>query len=220
MNVKCEILRSKTGAGSNHNHDIYQLEIRPPENILGILIKINHELDASLSFRFACGVVKCGECAVEVNGIPCLACEKTVEEKVRIGPLSNLPLIKDLVIDRRAVLDHILQKAKGLAEVKKDETFHVADPNNIDTFVRLSNCYECLVCMSVCPVFKEVQDTFIGPLGMVWLAQIAMDPDKRDVIQEDTDTALEMCVQCGICSDHCPCSEDIIDLAIETLENL
>jgi succinate dehydrogenase/fumarate reductase-like Fe-S protein len=156
---------------------------------------------------------------VEVNGIPCLACEKTAEENVRIEPLSNLPLITDLVIDRRAVLDDILQKAHGLAKIQKGEMSHVVDTQNIDTFVRLSKCYECLICMSVCPVFEENRDVFIGPLGMVWLAQMAQDPKKRDALRHDTDTALKLCVRCGICSDHCACSEDIIDLAIETLEN-
>jgi L-lactate utilization protein LutB len=29
---------------------------------------------------------------------------------------------------------------------------------------------------------------------------------------------LEMCVRCGLCSEACPCSEDIIGLAIDTLE--
>lgn len=217
MNIKCEIRRSKSGAANEEVKSSYDLEIRPPENILGLLIKINHELDPSLSFRFACSVVKCGECAVEVNGTPCLACERNVEETVRIGPLSNLPLIKDLVIDRRAVLDGILEKAKGLAEIKKDDAFKITDPENIDTFVRLSNCFECLICMSVCPILED-QEKFVGPLGLVWLAQMSMDPKNRDAIREDANTALEQCIRCGACSDHCACSEDIIDLAINALE--
>jgi L-lactate utilization protein LutB len=45
-----------------------------------------------------------------------------------------------------------------------------------------------------------------------------MDPKKLEAIREDVETALEMCVRCGACSDHCACSEDIIDLAIDTLE--
>ncbi len=56
---------------------------------------------------------------MEVNGSSCLACEKAVEEEMRIRPLPELPVIKDLVIDRRAVFDRVLKRIPQLSHIKE-----------------------------------------------------------------------------------------------------
>jgi ferredoxin len=106
MQVKCEIWRSSAGTGPNGRYDSNVLDVDPTENVLGVLVKIHHDFDASLAFRFACGVVKCGECAVEVNGSPCLACEKAVEGEMKVRP-SELPLIKDLGRQRAVLVPNL-----------------------------------------------------------------------------------------------------------------
>ena len=220
MKVKCDIWRSDVNAGANGRYDTYLLDVDPTETVLGVLVKINHDFDASLAFRFACGVVKCGECAVEVNGSPCLACERKAAGEMRVRPLAGLPLIKDLVIDRRAVLGQILKLIPGLSGIKEGAGLRGLNPTDTDRFVRMTTCFECLMCQSVCPVRADAKENFIGPLGLLWLAQLALDPVKRALIKSEIDLALEMCVRCGICSDACPCSEDIIRLAIDTLEGI
>ena len=118
MRVKCEVWRSDGGGGVKGRYDSFVFDVDPTETVLGILVKINHDFDSTLAFRFACGVVKCGECAVEVNGTPCLACKKMVEEEMKIRPLPELPLIRDLVIDRRAVFDQIMKLIPQVSQVK------------------------------------------------------------------------------------------------------
>src|SRR5258707_2617905 len=59
----------------------------------------------------------CGSCAMTVNGRPRWTCRthisKVVEDgRVEIGPLANLPLIKDLACDMAAFFEK-WQKAKG-----------------------------------------------------------------------------------------------------------
>jgi succinate dehydrogenase/fumarate reductase iron-sulfur protein len=217
MRVKCEVWRSDGDGGVNGRYDSFVFEVAPTETVLGILVKINHDVDSSLAFRFACGVVKCGECAVEVNGTPCLACKKMVEEEMKIRPLPELPLIKDLVIDRRAVFDSIMKLIPQVSQAKMGAGLRALNPADTDKFVRLTKCFECLMCQSVCPVRADAKQEFVGPLGLLWLAQLALDPVKRALINREIDAALELCVRCGICSDACPCSEDIIRLAIDTL---
>ena len=218
MRVKCEVWRSDGDGGANGRFDSFVFDVDPTETALGILVKINHDVDSSLAFRFACGVVKCGECAVEVNGTPCLACKKMVQEEMKIRPLQELPLIKDLVIDRRAVFDQIMKLIPQVSLAKKGAALRALNRTDADKFVRLTKCFECLMCQSVCPVRADAKENFVGPLGLLWLAQMSLDPGKRALIKSEIDAALEMCVRCGICSDACPCSEDIIRLAIDTLE--
>jgi succinate dehydrogenase/fumarate reductase iron-sulfur protein len=218
MRAKCDIWRSDGDGGAHGRYDSFVLDVDPTETVLGILVKINHDVDSSLAFRFACGVVKCGECAVEVNGTPCLACEKMVEAEMNIRPLAELPVIKDLVIDRRAVLDRIMQIIPQLSQMKEGAGLRALNATDADKFVQLTKCFECLMCQSACPVRADMPETFVGPLGILWLAQSALDPAKRGILNSDIDAALKLCVGCGLCSDACPCSEDIIRLAIDTLE--
>ena len=218
MKVKCDVWRSDPVAGVNGNYSTYVLDVDPAETVLGILVKINHELDPGLAFRFACGVVKCGECALEVNGASCLACEKAVEEEMLIRPLPDLPIVKDLVIDRRAVFDRVLKLIPQLSQVKESTELRGLDPDGMDKFVRLTKCFECLICQSACPLRPGMEEEFVGPLGLLWLGQMSMDPGKRPLIEQEINASLEMCLRCGTCSQACPCSEDIIGLAIDTLE--
>jgi succinate dehydrogenase/fumarate reductase iron-sulfur protein len=218
MKVKCDVWRSDPDAGLRGSYGTYVLDVDPTETVLGILVKINHELDAGLAFRFACGVVKCGECAVEVNGSSCLACEKAVEEEMRIRPLPELPVVKDLVIDRRSVLDRVLKLIPQLSRIKESTALRGLDPDGIEKFVRMTKCFECLMCQSVCPLRPAVEEKFVGPLGLLWLGQMSVDPDKRPLIKSEVEASLEMCLRCGACSEACPCSDDIISLAIDTLE--
>jgi succinate dehydrogenase/fumarate reductase iron-sulfur protein len=218
MKAKCDVWRSDPGAGVKGSYSTYILDVDPTETVLGILVKINHELDPSLAFRFACGVVKCGECALDVNGSSCLACEKAVEEEMRIRPLPELPIVKDLVIDRRAVFDRVLKLIPQLSQIKESTALRGLDPDGMDKFVRLTKCFECLICQSACPLRPGMEGEFVGPLGLLWLGQMSVDPGKRPLIEHEINASLEMCLRCDTCSQACPCSEDIIGLAIDTLD--
>jgi succinate dehydrogenase/fumarate reductase iron-sulfur protein len=218
MKVKCDVWRSSPGAGAHGSYRTYVLDADPAETVLGILVKINHDLDPGLAFRFACGVVKCGECAVEVNGSSCLACEKAVEEEMRIRPLPDLPVIKDLVIDRRSVFDQVSKLIPQLSRIKEGTALRGIDADRMDRFVRMTKCFECLMCQSACPVRSAGEEKFVGPLGLLWLGQMSLDPGKRFLVRNEIKASLQMCLRCGLCSEACPCSEDIIGLAIDTLE--
>jgi len=217
MKIRCEIARSG-GEGSNRRYETYVMDTDPTETVLGLLIKINHQHDASLSFRFSCGVIKCGECAIQVNGSPCLACEKIVETEMKIEPLDGLPLFKDLVTDRRAVLKQILDYSPKLAAIKESAILRDLNGDQADKFVRLTKCFECLICQSTCPILADGETRFVGPLGLLWLAQMALHNSNRSALRTEIDSALGACIRCGACSDACVCDEDILGLAIGILE--
>jgi fumarate reductase (CoM/CoB) subunit B len=215
--VECDIFRHNPGSGGEVRYDSYTVETEPNNTVLGLLQKIHHELDSTLSFRFACGVIKCGECSVLVNGEPCLACERLMEPKMKIDPLPNLPIIKDLVVNRKEVFDRICKIVPALNRGEKGRTDFNID--KADTFVRLTTCFECLICQSACPVYEDPKENFVGPLGLLWVAQNAALADQESRMdQTEIDNLLKKCLQCGLCSDVCPCSEDILTLAYDFLE--
>jgi succinate dehydrogenase/fumarate reductase iron-sulfur protein len=72
-------------------------------SILDVVMHIQNYLDKTLSFRFSCRVGMCGSCAMHINGRPRLACRTQVSvlntRKIKIMPLPNFPIIRDLVVD-------------------------------------------------------------------------------------------------------------------------
>ena len=156
MNVKCDVYRFDPDRDTEGRHETYVLDAEPTETVLDMLIRIYRDLQPSLSFRFACGVVKCGECAVTVNGTPCLACERVIEPEIKIDPLPGLPLIKDLVIDRRKAFEHIFKLLPELSRrLQIHERWQSIEPETADRYVQLTRCFECLMCQSACPVFAD-----------------------------------------------------------------
>jgi succinate dehydrogenase/fumarate reductase iron-sulfur protein len=219
MNVKCYVYRFDPGSDAKGRYETYAMDAEPTETVLDVLIRIYHDFQPGLGFRFACGVVKCGECAVSVNGKACLACEKVCEPEMKIEPLQGLPLIKDLAIDRREAFEHIFKVLPELSRrLDTRERWRFVEPETADRHVQLTRCFECLICQSSCPVFANMPNKFVGPLGLLWLAQMSLDPKSEAVASQSAGSAMEMCARCGACSDACPCSEDILTLAMDTLE--
>jgi succinate dehydrogenase/fumarate reductase iron-sulfur protein len=219
MNVKCDVYRFDPDSDAQGRYETYVLDAEPTETILDILRRIYRDFQPELSFRFACGVVKCGECAVMVNNTPCLACERVIEPELKIDPLPGLPLIKDLVIDRRQAFERILKLLPGVSKMLQiRDRWQSIDPDTTDRYVQLTRCFECLMCQSACPVFADMPEKFVGPLGLLWLAQMSLDPKTDAAVWQYAESALDSCTRCGICAGVCPCSEKILDLALDTLE--
>jgi succinate dehydrogenase / fumarate reductase iron-sulfur subunit len=210
MRVKLSIYRFDPDSNEPPRYDTFEVDTDPGETVLSALMKVNEDLDSSLSFRFACGKVKCGECSIVVNKTPCLACNRKIEPEMIIEPLPDLPVIKDLVIDRNKAIRDIVELAPSLLESKIHGAMTL-ESHMIDTYIKLTSCFECLICQSVCPVLKDKPDRFIGPLGLLWLAQTRLT--ETEVDEEMRDVA-QLCVGCGMCWDACPSEVKFLEGAI------
>ena len=78
------------------------------QTVLDVVTHIQRALDPTLAYRFACRVGMCGSCAMTVNGRPAWTCRTHVAKvikngRIEIGPLANLPVIKDLVADMTVI---------------------------------------------------------------------------------------------------------------------
>ena len=92
--------------GSDGRYQVFSVPQRANQTVLDVVTWVQRNADPTLSYRFACRVGMCGSCAMTVNGRPRWTCRthisKVVENgKLEVGPLANLPVIKDLACDMR-----------------------------------------------------------------------------------------------------------------------
>jgi succinate dehydrogenase/fumarate reductase iron-sulfur protein len=224
MKIQCEVYKFNPEVDAKGSFVPYELEMNPSDTVLDALIEIQHKYDPALAFRFACGVVRCGECAMMVNGAPYLTCDKAVEPVMKIEPLANLPVIKDLVVDRRGMFDKILKQLPPQTSLEDTRAkFEALDlekaRDKIEHSIELTKCFECCMCQSSCPVYSSGSDEFIGPLGLVWLAQMCVNPANEPIPAEKVQAALAPCLHCGACSGNCPAEGDLVASTLDLLEN-
>src|SRR6476661_7111250 len=94
-------------AGALQEYEVPRLE---SQTVLDVVTHIQRKCDPTLSYRFACRVGMCGSCAMTVNGKARWTCRTHVAvvaegDKLEIGPLHNLPVVKDLVTDMAPFFD-------------------------------------------------------------------------------------------------------------------
>src|SRR5205807_6170910 len=116
-NVRSQLTVSLWRGGEDGRYQSYQVPLRENQTVLDVVTWVQRNVDSSLAYRFACRVGMCGSCAMTVNGRPRWTCRthisKVVENgKLEIGPLANLPVIRDLACDMEAFFVK-WQTAKG-----------------------------------------------------------------------------------------------------------
>lgn len=191
----------------------YFVEAGREMTVLTALLKIKAETDGTLTFRASCRAAICGSCLMQVNGSQKLACKVSIREemehhgKITIGPMANMPVIKDMVVRMdsfwtkiKAVTPYVLSgeaRAVPTAALKDlHENLHNAD-----------GCIMCGACLSACTSF-EVNPGFLGPAALAKAYRFQADP--RDERHVDRLAALQEpdgiwdCVRCNFCVQVCP----------------
>lgn len=215
MITRLSVYRFDPDSKEDPKYDSFEIDAEPGDTVLSALIKVYETFDAGLSFRFACGKVKCGECGVMVNKSPCLACDRKIEPEMTIEPLPNLPVIKDLVVDRDKVLSGIFKLADPvLKSANSVDEAGALDSETNDTYVTLTTCFECLICQSACPVLRKKPGQFIGPLGLLWLTEANLIHSGNG---RDMSAMVAMCTGCGECWKACPSQTPFLEDAVRKL---
>jgi succinate dehydrogenase/fumarate reductase-like Fe-S protein len=88
----------KDGATFRHS---YRIDFEAGESVLDALRRVRNEQDPTLAFRYSCiNANACKECMIFVDGKVTYACTARLEPReMRLGPLPNKPLIRDLVTE-------------------------------------------------------------------------------------------------------------------------
>ncbi len=201
--------------GAEGRFQDFDVPRRESQTVLDAVTYIQRHLDPTLSYRFACRVGMCGSCAMTVNGRPRWTCRTHVDKvaadgRLRIGPLENLPIVKDLVADMREFFDK-WAKARGQFKptATRDDEFAAVRPDSArrreaDAAIE---CIGCGVCYSACDVVKWNPD-YLGPaaLNRAWtLVNDARDGGKRERLHAVAgDAGCHSCHTMMSCTEHCP----------------
>jgi succinate dehydrogenase / fumarate reductase iron-sulfur subunit len=192
----------------------FEIELPSGITILKALNKIRAEKDPTLALRQSCGSAICGSCALKVNGHARLACKTQVSDCVtngvlRVGPMGNLKVLRDLVVDMEPFLaslgkvkPYLVAGGGAAPEHERKQTpdeFLDIDPS--------TTCILCAACYSDCNVL-EVDERFLGPASLAKAHRFIFD--SRDVATPDRmreisrRTGVWDCTHCGECSTRCP----------------
>ena len=198
-----------TEAGSFSEYEVPREE---SQTVLDVVTYVQRNLDPSLAYRFACRVGMCGSCAMTVNGVSRWTCRTHVakvaeDNRIEIGPLHNLPVIRDLVTDMREFFNK-WAKAKGqfTGTRTRHEEFERVAPHSVQrqTVDAGIECIGCAVCYSACDVVSWNPD-YLGPaaLNRAW----TLEQDVRDAAKAERLRAVSGDAGCHSCHTHMSCTE-------------
>jgi len=205
-----------------HYVSTYKVPVFKGTTILEALQYIRDNLDETLTFRHSCRMGICGSCGINVNGKPMLACYTQVldlkSDSLVIEPLSNMPLIKDLIVDNQPFFDTFKRiktiLIKPEEELKKQTEF-VQTPLDLKKYWDLTLCTKCSICYSACPA--AIDEKFLGPSTLT--ANYRFITDSRDGGLDERLKPMAdnvwLCTSCNSCTMFCPklvnCSNAIVD---------
>lgn len=182
--------------------------------VLDALIGIYTEIDSTLAFRYSCRYQKCGLCSCMVDDRAKCSCMVSIKNGMELRPLSGLPVLRDLVIDRRFALDFLSRYQVYIPE--REVCKGPENLNTTQTYHHLFGCKECLCCLSHCPRYSFERAPFFGPYFFVKLAQLHFDPrDGIDRIAQAKTLGISQCRDCGKC--YCSYGIRIYQAAIQPL---
>jgi fumarate reductase iron-sulfur subunit len=148
-----------------------------------------------------------------INGEPSLTCKvfiRDLPDRVRIEPLANFPIERDLVI----VLDDFMSKLEKSQpylirqEPPPNETEEFRQtPSALQRFKQYTMCVNCMACYAACPQYG-LDPEFIGPAALTLAHRYNLDSRDQGRRQRITELAdhdgIWNCSFVGACSEVCP----------------
>lgn len=194
----------------------YKIKVDRSTTVLDALLKIKEEQDPTLAIRYSCRQAVCGSCGMMINDRQMLACFTRVlelnTEVVKIAPLRNYRIIKDLVTD----FSDLFQKEKqikpyiirhDLEELLNPTGTYKQTENELLGYIQFADCIECGMCNSACPV-SATDPLYLGPMILNRAYRFISDPrdfgfeQRIEVI--DSEHGCWRCHFAASCSAVCP----------------
>ncbi|MDG2335916.1 MAG: succinate dehydrogenase/fumarate reductase iron-sulfur subunit [Myxococcota bacterium] len=221
--MRVEILRFDPDKDEVPKSQEYEIPVEEDWKVLDAINYIKDEVDPSVSHRWSCRMAVCGSCGMMVNGEPKLTCKTSLadyEGSIKIEPLANFPIVRDLVVDMDGFMDKFrkvkpwIVRAKERAEDMEnlnEKGTYSQSPAELATFKQFSMCINCLLCYAACPVIANEPD-FIGPAAIALGHRYNLDSrdegDRgRNEIFRGEGTAFS-CSFANECSEVCPKNVD------------
>ncbi len=204
-------------------HPSYQTYSVPSKErmLVGDVLEYIHEnLDGSLAYRWECRMRLCGGCTILINGKPGLICREQAEPSMTLEPLPFLPIVRDLVVDRKSLLDKIYS-VPPLTRQKSPVRLPEPIAHEVILGLRVPRqCVQCLACVAVCPATEVLTADLFLPPKLIQIAGFAIDDrDTVDRVQESEESNLFDCACCHACEEVCPHEINISEKVITALRN-
>ena len=193
--------------------DRFEIDVKKAGTmVLDILNQIKAELDPSLTFRKSCREGVCGSCAMNIDGVNTLACQKNIEECsdiINIYPLPHMKVLKDLVVDLKKAFEQFKSIKPWLSKKtpnnKKENYQSIEDRDKLDG---MWECVMCFSCSTSCPSYWWNEDKYLGPAVLLqanrWI-QDSRDEEKKERLNElDDSFKLYRCHSIMNCTNSCP----------------
>jgi succinate dehydrogenase / fumarate reductase iron-sulfur subunit len=213
--VPLEIFRSGP-RGASPRFDQVTLDLPEHTPILTALLKVRDDIDPTLAVRYSCRQAICGSCAIRVNGKSRLACitqvgpELKARGKLRIEPMNNQPVLRDLVVDQapfweryHSIRPYLVPDPAHPMPVGKETAM---TPDQVDQFKETPRCISCASCYSACPAVNA-DPNFLGPMALAKLYRFVVDPRDgafHDRLAQVQNQSLWLCLRCNLCVEACP----------------
>jgi succinate dehydrogenase / fumarate reductase iron-sulfur subunit len=129
---------------------------------------------------------------------------------IRIAPMGNMPVIRDLVVDMTRFWDHLEAVDPYVSTQARQvpEREFLQSPEERDRLNQTGNCILCGACYSECNA-REVNPDFVGPHALA--KAYRMVADSRDGIREERlerynegTQGVWGCTRCYYCNAVCP----------------
>jgi fumarate reductase iron-sulfur subunit len=207
-----EVFRYLPDQESQPRFQSYTVPFRQDWVVLDALNYIKDVMDGTLSYRWSCRMGVCGSCGMMVNGEPKLTCAAFLKdyypEPIRVEPLANFPVIRDLVIN----LDDFLHKLKEVKTwlIPKEPApagEYLQTPEQLARYKQFSMCINCMLCYAACPVYG-LEPEFLGPAAIALAQRYNLDSrdgasqERADVIASSE--GIWECTFVGECTKVCP----------------
>ena len=208
----------------DRNGELQEFEV-PYQKGMRVLDALNWIAENALpdlAYRWYCGSKMCGTCALRVNGREVLACWEAVERDMLIEPLRNLPVLRDLVVDRTPFERKVASFEPWIERAAPYPGFpEPLSHEQIKNASKAMDCIGCMACYSACPVIGlgDLTD-FAGPAPLVQLGETALDPrnNPQKIARALAQSGIFHCVSCYKCEEVCPAHIPIVSGVIEPLK--
>ncbi|MEK6683309.1 MAG: succinate dehydrogenase/fumarate reductase iron-sulfur subunit [Nitrospirota bacterium] len=213
MRVTLHIQKYNPEIDSKPHEEPYRLDVGRGTTVLEALMRLKNDADGTLTFRYACRSAICGSCAMEINGTEKLACKTQIRPElerhgeIRIGPLKNLPLIKDLVVAMQPFWEKVQSIRPWLEPLPHEQVDAARMRDAYKAFNNVEACIMCGACVAACTVY-EVEKGFAGPAALAKAYRFVADPREAAVTERldrlQGDGGIWDCTRCNYCVEVCP----------------
>ena len=195
---------------------VYEVPYEDDTRVLDALNYIKDVEDGTLTYRSSCQMGVCGSCGMNVNGEPKLTCKTRLSDygdTVTVEPLSNFPVIRDLVVEMDGFMEKFQDVKPWVVRAKEmavEEGASRQSAEELSHFKQFSMCINCMLCYAACPVVGK-EPSFLGPAAIAMAHRYNLDtrdegqPERMEALREGE---VYSCSYAGECSEVCPKNVD------------